>query len=331
MKSKILNFLKIVIPLGLGLFLTWWMFSDISEEDKKEMLDSVASAKWGWLAISMCLAILSHASRAYRWRFTLEPLGYQPKFLNSFFSVMIGYMVNLLIPRAGELSRCGYMSKHEKIPFDKLLGTVVAERVADVIILLGLIVTVLIVQSDTILDFVLNLEGVQNLDPVRLGIMAGIALVVGVVALFFIWRSEIGFVVKIKSFLSGIFEGAKSILKMKKKWAFLFHTAAIWGLYLLMFQVTIYCIPGVEGLPFGGTVSAFVIGGIAIALTNGGIGTYPLFVMKILTLYGISENVGKTFGWLVWSTQTLMIIVVGLLSIILIAAYNRKRADHVTT
>lgn len=298
----------------------------MTDEQLDRMWHSIKTANYEWLLLSISLGVLSHMSRAWRWRYTLKPLGYTPKFWNSFFCVMIGYVVNLLIPRAGEVSRCGYMHKHEKIPFDKLLGTVVAERVADVIILLGLIITVLIVQADTLMDFIMDLEGVKNFNPVKMGVILGIAAIVGIAGLIFIWKSEIAFVKKVKGFIRGIMEGAKTILTMKDKWLFILHTVIIWGLYLCMFYVTIFSIDGVETLTFGGAISAFVIGGISIALTNGGIGTYPYMIMEILQLYDIPQALGTAYGWVVWTAQTIMIISVGLLSIVLISMYNRRKA-----
>lgn len=299
----------------------------MSDEQLSRMWESVKNANFQWLLLSVSLGVLSHMSRAWRWGYTIKPLGFKPKFWNSFFCVMIGYVVNLLIPRAGEVSRCAYMHKHEKIPFDKLLGTVVAERVADVIILLILIVTVMVLQADTLLDFVMQLEGVKNFNPVKIGVILGVLAIIGIGALIFIWRSEIKLVVKVKDFLRGILEGAKTILTMKDKWLFIMHTLIIWGLYLCMFYVTIFSINGVEKLSFGGAISAFVIGGVSIALTNGGIGTYPYMIMEILKLYEIPQELGTAYGWVVWTAQTIMILSVGLLSILLISVYNRRKAS----
>ena len=142
--------MKVLLPLALGVFLIWYYAQSLDEQGKQEILASFKKANYGWILFSLVFAVLSHLSRAYRWKYTLEPLGYKPKFWNSFFAVMIAYLVNLAVPRLGEISRCGVMARYEKIPFEKLLGTVIAERVADFILLLLSTLIVVIIQIDVI-------------------------------------------------------------------------------------------------------------------------------------------------------------------------------------
>lgn len=305
----------------MGFFLIWLSFSKLTSDDWTAIRLSFKNANYFWIAVSIALAILSHVSRAYRWKYTLEPLNYHPRFLNSFMAVMIGYLVNLGIPRMGEISRAAAMSKYEKIPFNKGFGTIVAERVADSILLLILIISVTVIQLNKFSGLISEIG--QKIDVYKL-VGLGLFLIVAAFLFFrFLQRSEIAFFIKLREFISGLLDGVKSILKMKESGKFLFHTFLIWFLYLLMFYLAMFAIPEVTEVPLGAVLSAFVMGGISIVLTNGGIGAYPLGVAWVLGLYGISEVQGLAFGWIVWTAQTIMIIVLGGLSFIFMPFYNK--------
>lgn len=325
MKSKLINFLKITIPLALGIFLIWLSFSKLTPEDWSAIRHSFRDANYFWIFVSISLAILSHISRAYRWKYTLEPLNYHPRFLNSFMAVMIGYLVNLGIPRMGEISRAAAMTKYENIPFNKGFGTIVAERVADSILLLTLIISVTVIQLNKFSG--LLKEYGEKIDVYALVIIAAVLIIVAYLFFKFLQRSEISFFIKLREFIAGLLDGVKSILRMKEAWKFIFHTFLIWFLYLLMFYLAMFAIPEVTNVPFGAILTAFVMGGIAIVFTNGGIGAYPLGVAWILGLYGVSEVQGLAFGWIVWTAQTIMIIALGGLSFIFMPLYNKDFND----
>ena len=144
--------------------------------------------------------------------------------------------------------------------------------------------------------------------------------------LYFVFKkSKLAFVLKIKEFAKGLLEGVMSIVHMKKKGVFIFHTVAIWTLYVLMFYVTTFAIPETSHLPIGAIVVGFVVGGLSMALTNGGLGTYPIFVASVLILYGVENNPARAFGWIVWTSQTLMVLVFGGLAMFVLPIYNRKK------
>ncbi len=249
----------------------------------------------------------------------LEPLGFKPKFTNSVLAVLIGYLVNLALPRAGEVSRAAVMANYEEIPFEKGFGTIVAERIADLIMMLIIIAITLFVQFDFIYELL-----TKNFDPLKIAIGLTI-LVIG----FFIFRSFVkkakkGFLLKIKTFVSGLVEGVTSIFKMKNKWAFIFHTVFIWAMYVAMFWATI---PAIEGLnvPLGGILIGFIAGGFSIAATNGGIGLYPIAVAGALALFDIPTEPATAFGWIMWTAQTAMIIIFGGLAFLLLPIYNKNK------
>ena len=322
MKKKIINILRFTLPLALGVFLIWLSFRKLSEEDIKSILFSFKHANYFWVWVSIGLAILSHISRAYRWRYTLEPLGYYPKFLNSFMAVMIGYLVNLGVPRMGGVSRAAALTRYEGIPFNKGFGTIIAERVADMIFLLTFIFIVVIIQLSTLRGYLEQLF--KDFNPVNYIIIGVILVIVGFIFFRFIQRSNIKFFIKLREFIQGILEGIQAILKMKNSGKFIAHTFLIWFLYVLMFYLGMKAIPELIHVPIGGMLSAFVVGGISIAVTNGGIGAYPYGVGEVLSLYHVDFVYGLAFGWIIWTAQTIMVLVLGGLSFIFMPIYNKN-------
>ncbi|MEO9571037.1 MAG: lysylphosphatidylglycerol synthase transmembrane domain-containing protein [Polaribacter sp.] len=313
---NIKKILKIILPLFLGGFLVWYSISGISLEVLGKYFKE---AKYSWIFLGLFFGVLSHLSRAYRWKFMLEPIGYKPKFTNSVLAVLVGYLVNLALPRAGEVSRAVVLTNYEDVPFEKGFGTIVAERIADLIMMLSIILITLFVQFDFIYDLL-----IKNFNPTK--IVVGLAIVI---AGFYILTSLVkkakkGILLKIKNFVSGLVEGVTSIFKMKNKWAFIFHTIFIWAMYVAMFWATI---PAIEGLnvPFGGILIGFIAGGFSIAATNGGIGLYPIAVAGALALFNVPTEPATAFGWIMWTAQTAMIIVFGGLAFLFLPIYNKNK------
>lgn len=329
MKGKLASTLKIILPLGLGIGLIWYYVGTLSSQDKQDIIVSFQSANYGWILFSLIFAVLSHMSRAYRWKYTLNPLGYNPKFLNSFFAVMIAYLVNLAVPRLGELTRCGVMARYEDIPFQKGLGTVIAERIADLIILLLFAAVITFIQIEVIGGMVNEIFDAlsQKVSPTLIFSVLGL-MVLGIVVLFFLFFNKSishPILIKAREFIYGLFEGVKSIWTMDKKWAFIGHTLFIWLMYIVMFYLCFFSLPETSNVPIGGIVTAFVLGGFTIVLTNGGIGAYPLAIQGVLLLYDIDKNTGGAFGWIVWTAQTLLILVLGAMAFVLMPMYNKKK------
>lgn len=316
MEFKIKKTLQITLPLAIGFGLVWYSLRNIKPE---EFIGYFLEADYTWIALGLFFGILSHLSRAYRWKFMLEPLGFNPKYANSVMAVLIAYLVNLTIPRAGEASRAAVMSNYEGIPFQKGFGTIVAERVADLVMLLVVIVITLFVQFDFIWELATKNF---NLLKIGIGILGFIASVIFFI--LFIKKANKGIGLKIKVFIKGLVEGVMTIFKMKKKWPFIFHTIFIWLMYVLMFWATI---PAIDGLsvPIGGILVGFIAGGFSIAATNGGLGTYPVAVMGAFLLFGIPKELGTEFGWVMWTAQTAMIIIFGGLSFLLLPIFNKAK------
>ncbi len=314
--SSLKKVTKTTLPLLLGGLLVWYSLSKISIDT---LIGYFKNAHYGWIFFGLSFGILSHLSRAYRWKFMLEPLGYQPKFPNSVMAVLIAYLVNYAVPRAGEVSRAAVMTNYENIPFDKGFGTIVAERIADLIMLLLIVVITLFVQFDFIYDLL-----TKNFDPTKIIILLVLAIIGFFIFSFYVKKATSGILLKIKTFVTGLIEGVTSIFRMKNKWAFIFHTIFIWVMYVLMFWATL---PAIDGLnvPLGGILIGFIAGGFSIAATNGGIGLYPVAVAGAFALFGVSEELGSAFGWIMWTAQTAMIIVFGGLAFILLPMYNKGK------
>jgi len=321
LNEKLKKILKTLLPIALGVFLVWYSYYKTSPEDRTQILFYIKEADLFWVSISILLGILGHISRAVRWNFLLEPLGYKPKIINNIFIILMAYFANLGIPRTGEILRATALTTYEGVPFEKGFGTIVTERVIDVIMLLSLIGITLLLQTDIILGFLqdkgFNIKGLL--------LLMGAGLVGLVFFFIFIKKSSHKIAIKIKGFVKGLMEGVFSIFKMKKKWAFVLHTLFIWGCYIGMLWVIKFTVPETIHLSLSQLMVAFVAGSFAMTATNGGIGLYPIAVSSALTIFGISAVSGDAFGWIMWIAQTLMIVVFGAISFLVLPLFNRSR------
>lgn len=308
---------KLGIPLVLGVLLVWYSFTKISFS---QLLEFAKNANYWYIFLGLSFGILSHFSRAYRWLFMAEPLGYKPKLGNSFMAVYSAYLINFTIPRAGEIARASILANYEKIPFEKGFGTIVAERVADTIMLLVIISLALFLQFDVIYSFFTERLQLSTI----LIVVFGLVIVSGF-GFYIFKKSTNPFIVKIKNFVSGIIEGALSIFKMKRKWAFIAHTLFIWIMYVLMFYVTSLSIEPLGVIPFEALLIAFIMASFSIAATNGGIGSFPEAIVIALTLFNLPEDPSRAFGWIMWASQTLVIIILGGISLVYLPIYNRNK------
>jgi len=315
------SFLKIIIPLLLGAFFIYLSFSITTEEDRKMIIQAIKNADLRFVALGLFFAILSHLSRAYRWKFLLSPMGYNPRLLNTVLCVFIAYLANLGVPRSGEVIRASFLSNYEKIPFEKAFGSVVVERVIDMIILLLLILIALVLQHETIWAFMVE----KDVNFSQLALFGISVIIIVFLLMYSIKSSKSQLLIKIKSAINGFWEGLSSIKTMEKKLPFIFHTFFIWIMYLSMFYVIKWTIPGTFGLTIEMIIPSFVIGGLSIATTNGGVGIYPLSVALVLVTFGVSKEVGLAFGWIMWSSQTILIIICGVFAFIALPFVNRKR------
>jgi uncharacterized protein (TIRG00374 family) len=320
LKAKIRKFLSLIIPLVVGIVIIYYQFTTLNPDELEKIKTSFIKADYFYIFLSLFIALFGFWSRAYRWKFALQHLGYQTKFHNDLMTVCVSYLVNLTIPRSGEISRAALLKKYENVPFDKGFGTIVAERIVDMLIFLLFVAVGFISQFDKIYQYLIE-KNVKFETLIWFSIIG--------IVLFFIFvlvwiYAEWKIILKLKQKLSGLIEGMLSILKMKNKWKYIFHSFFIWFSYLAMFYVTIFALPETANISFDVVVMGFIFGTIAVGFTNGGLGAYPLAIASILSLYGISEGIGTAFGYLIWVSQTLLTIFLGLLSYLLLPVLNKK-------
>ena len=326
MKKHLSTALKFIISLGLGVAIVWFTFSKLSDEEWLLMRKAFTEANYWWLLLGGLLNLVSNIFRAERWRMLLHPLGYKPSFANTFFAVISMYFANLLFPRLGEVMRCGILTRYEKIPVDKSIGTMVTERLVDVLTLPIIIGLLLLAEKDRFYE---ALSGTQAItkgfsnNPVYSYIFYGI---LGLFAAFVLYKviTDKFWIPKIQQFIKGIFQGLQSILKTKSPAMFLFHSAMIWVCFSLAGYVSFFTLPETSEAGPWAAVALLFFGAIAYTAVQGGVGAYPLVAAKLLAVYGIAETIGLSFGWLAWTVQTGLVIIGGLLSLLILFLTNKE-------
>ncbi|WP_053970977.1 lysylphosphatidylglycerol synthase transmembrane domain-containing protein [Mangrovimonas sp. ST2L15] len=317
MSSTLKKYSKIILPILLGVFLMWFSLQQVSFH---ELLGYFKNANYTWVGLGVLFGILSHLSRAYRWKYLLEPLGYRVDFWNSVMSVFSGYLINYTIPRAGEVARASLLTTYEEVEFEKVFGTIVAERMADLLMMVVVISMTLFIQFDFISSFFMGKFQSQNL-----GIGLFLLLLAFGAFAFLVFKSSSKWAIKIKHFVNGLVQGVLSITRMENKWAFMGHTVFIWVMYILMFYVVTFAVDELRGVTLGMALLGFISASFSIAATNAGIGAYPLAVFAAFSLYGLAKAPSLAFGWITWASQTFMLVLLGGLSLILLPIYNRLK------
>lgn len=312
--------MRIGLPLLLGVFLVFYTYNKFTDRQLEEMRGYFKNADYRFIFISSFFSVVSLAARGYRWHYSLEHMGYLSRFTNNFSAVCIGYLMNYTVPRSGEVSRALVLKKYNNIPFDKAFGTIIAERVIDLFILIGFILTALMLQFDQLKSFLITIIPVEKL--IYLG-FTGVFGCLFVVLLFIYsnWKP----VVFIKQKIAGLMEGLLSTFKMPNRVPFMLLTAVIWISYVLTFYAAVFALPETSEISLGVIITAFVVGSLAVTFTNGGFGAFPLMIAQILVLYNIQETAGTAFGWILWTSQTALIVLLGGLSFLLLPILNPKK------
>lgn len=323
--KKRIKQLKTFLPLTLGVFFILYSYFGFTSEERKQLYENIAQVDPIWIIISLVGGFFSHLSRAYRWKLLIKPLGYQLRFSTGIMAVMAGYLANLGIPRSGEVLRGATAASYEEIPFEKVFGTIIAERAVDVVVVLLIVISAIALHTNEL--FALFDQFQINPWFSLIGIL--VLIFIGILFLRYIRRSQLSFFLKIRKFAGGILQGVKSIFQMKNNILFIGHTVFIWGMYILTFYILKFAFPETASLSFGAMLVAFVVGSFSVSITNGGMGIYPIAVGGALALFGVSTETGEAFGWFDWGTQTLLNIVAGGLSLILLPIINKNK--HVQT
>ncbi len=338
MKKKILLLLKFAFFLGLGFFFIWWFQRKLSISEKHEITSSFQSANYLWVFVAFIPGILSHLSRAVRWRMLLKPMGYEPKLKTTFAAVMIGYFANLAFPRLGEVMRCGILNKYEKIPVSKSFGTVITERTIDMIMFFLLFLLTLIIEFNNLKDYIYDnfwikfADKFSNINVSGFLFLTIVSFFLILIILFLIFKKRIiksDVYIKIMVFIMGFVEGLKSLSKIEKPYWFVFHSLFIWLNYFLMTWMVFFCFDQTASLGLNVALSALVMGSFGIMLVPGGIGIYPVIISETLKIFEIAKTTGYALGWITWSSQTFMIILFGLISLAILPLIKKKNYDSV--
>ena len=328
MQRKILSVFKYVFFLGLGFFLVWWQFSKMTSDQIKQFKVSLAYANYWLLIPIIILALLSHISRAVRWKILLEPMGYKPSTTKTFYSIMSGYLLNTFVPRAGEVLKCSLLNRYEKIPMNKLIGSVLVERTFDLVCYFIFIVLTILMQINHLGKFVKQkfsqlAENNHGL-PIWIKLLL-VALVLFLIILFLKWIlkrfAHHRHIISLKGFHIGLKEGFNAIARLKKRGWFIFHTIFIWSMYVLEIAIGFTALSATSHLGIVEACSVLSLATLGMIVSPGGIGAFPLAVQEVLLIYKV-DNV--SFGWVIWGVSTAIVLVVGLLSLGLLIYKNKK-------
>lgn len=326
MKNTIIKILKFLVFFTLGIFIFWLIYKDQDIERIKSVLKN--EVNYFWVFISLIIGLISHISRTLRWGLMIEPISHKPRFINTFLSVMVGYLMNMALPRMGEISRCGVLSRYEKISFSKLFGTVVAERLIDVLSLLVLLMIVIVMQFGQMLRFIeKNPEISEKITSVTQSpwLIAGFILFIVLAYLFRNTFKESAIFKRLMALLMNFKEGFVSIKNIKQKGWFWFHSVFIWLCYYLMLYVIFFAFDFTRGLnPIAG-LTTFVLASFGmVAPVQGGIGAYHFMATEGLALYGVPGANGVIFAFVAHTSSTVMIILIGLISLLALPFINRR-------
>lgn len=331
MRKKILSILQYILFLGLGIFLVWWSIHKIGDKGWLQFKQALTEARY-WLILPVAvILLLSHYFRAVRWKLLMEPMGYRPRTVNTYFAVLIGYLANLALPRLGEVLKCTLLGRYEKVPADKLIGTIVVERAIDVVTLLLVFFITLILESKIVGDYAAGMiKTIYQNKQGEISYLRITSITTALLALFFAGRyilkhyTHIRIVDKIKNILNGVWAGLSSVQHMKQKWLFTFYSLLIWACYLLGTYIGFMALKETTGVPFNASFPVLAFASIGMILTPGGIGAYAFFVAAVLELYKVPEAIGFANGTLQWFAQFIIVLSAGFIALLLLPVYNKK-------
>ncbi|MGV3632061.1 MAG: lysylphosphatidylglycerol synthase transmembrane domain-containing protein [Bacteroidota bacterium] len=339
MKGSIFKILKITLPLALGFFLIWYFFTSMTDESLDFFYKAIERADYLWIIGALLLSTIAYFLRAWRWKYTLEAIGHSPSFWNRYHSMMIGYLVNMTIPRAGEASRAAMLYRSDKVPFAQAFGTVIAERAIDLIMLAIVSLVTMFIAYDDFFEIFrqINAKFSDTGNPAAVNlkfwlytlVMLGFGIGIFLLIVYPKLRS------KIAAFVKNVLAGIFSIFKCKSPFLFFLHTLLIWMLYIVYFGIAFFSMEETADFPLAGILLGFIAGALGISFTNGGIGTFPFLVGLVIVFYlrdsdPNAQAIGNALGMLIWVSQTLLLVFLGLISLIALPKNHAKEQANTT-
>jgi uncharacterized protein (TIRG00374 family) len=332
MKKRLFTILQYLVFLGLGFFFAWLSLKDIDQSKRLQIKIALQHARY-WLIVPVLLILFtSHLIRALRWKLLIGSLGYHAKTYNTFFAVMIGYLTNQAVPRLGEIAKCTMLARYEKIPADKLIGTIILERVIDAITLLLVFGITIIIQPAIYTDL-FNAFFHSPHDPAEKKLSGYLiaAIIMGIIAIAIIlWM-----VIKKKNLTDlkrifqrigkSVWQGISAVQHLKKRWLFIFYSVALWTFYFTGGYIGFYAFRETQHYGIKEGFAILSAGSIGMIATPGGIGAYALLIEKTMQVYGLQAGIAVAFGWILWLSQTGVILLGGFISFAAFPYFNKNK------
>ena len=323
MSKNLGNIIKLVISLGLGILIVWITTRQLTADQIETVKKVFQRADYSWVILGPVIGLFSNVVRAERWKMLLNSVGYAPKRSNVIYSVFVMYAGNLLFPRLGEVTRCSLLYKTDNIPIDKSIGTMVLERMVDMVSILLIGVLLMVFQYQLLFDLLnttILAHYSQSLSGGSTLLILAVLAIVGVGGLYFLYYMRDHHILgKVWQFIVGIIHGLSSIGRLNNPMLFIFYSILIWFMYFLMIFICFRALPETSSMTMWAGLACLFFGGFAFIVSQGGIGAYPATVGAVLVLYHVVFEIGFAFGWLVWTLQTAGVIVMGVLSFMMIS------------
>jgi glycosyltransferase 2 family protein len=335
MNKRLRTILQYIIFFSLGFLFVWLSVKDVGRAERLQIRAALQHARF-YLAVPVFLILmLSHYVRAMRWRLLIQSLGYNPGRANTFFAVMIGYLVNQAVLRLGEVLKCTILARYEKVPAEKLVGTIILERLIDAITLLLILAITIIIQPglyDQLVDKMFNTPGVEESKkiPGYIIMLIGLGIVVLIIVLWMIIKKKNfnDLVIAIKSIGKKVWEGISAVRHLKRRGLFIFYTILMWALYLSGGYIGFYALQETQHYGIREAFTVLSAGSVGMTITPGGIGGYAFLLEQTMQVYGLSQGVALAFGWLLWLSNTGVIVIGGLFSFAALPWYNKKKLQQ---
>ncbi|MDX5438684.1 MAG: flippase-like domain-containing protein [Pontibacter sp.] len=321
--KKLLSFLKYALLLGISAFLMWYALKEL---DFQKMWAELRNTNYSWIGLSLLMGVMAYMSRAYRWHMQIKPTGHNPSLVRTYRAMMVGYLANLVLPRMGEVVRCSVLKRSDGVPVNTGFGTVIAERFIDLLMLLLAVGLTLLVEFSRIRGFFLGLftekysgfeQTLNSLYWVLWVMLGGLAVILFIMLRHLSRLRKNRYFRKAVDFVKGMLKGVFSITRLDNQFAFWGHTIFVWLMYYAMSVVVFFAMPATSNLGWGAGLSVLVIGSLGMAApVQGGIGVYHLLVQATLLLYGVPKEAGMAYALLAHTSQTLLVVVMGVISFI---------------
>ncbi|MBK8367038.1 MAG: flippase-like domain-containing protein [Bacteroidetes bacterium] len=338
MNKRTKSIIQFTVLLGVGILLAWLSIKSVwGERDK--IADSFATANYFWVGVSIAIAFLSHYLRAFRWNYLLKPLGYSVKPANALGAVLVGYFANYGLPRMGELTRCTLVAKYDDVPFEVALGTVITERIVDMLLLVAIFVLTLFAQFSQLktlaVEYIVDplmgkLSGISA-QPVKFIILISLAIIAFIGFMLIRKRLAKALTGKFGNIIKGFGNGLSSVKDIDKKFQFIALSIAIWASYFYSLYACFFAFAGTSDLGHSECLVLLLFGTFGVVFSPGGLGAYPAIITALLTAtYHVEIISAVAFPWMAWTSQFILVVVLGIISLILLPIINKNKSDVVS-